>query len=33
MRAIVRLEHRTLGRMNLQFVEMHNYITKSNGRY
>ncbi|MEJ2633426.1 MAG: cyclic nucleotide-binding domain-containing protein [Acidihalobacter sp.] len=33
MRAIVRLGHTTLKRMNMQFVEMNNYITKTHGRY
>lgn len=33
MRAIVRLGHTTLKRMNMQYVEMNNYITKTHGRY
>jgi CRP-like cAMP-binding protein len=33
MRAIVRVAHRILGRMNTQFVEMSNYISKQHGRY
>lgn len=33
MRAIVRLGHATLKRMNIQFVEMSNYITQTHGRY
>jgi len=33
MRAVVRAAHRILGRMNTQFVEMSNYITKQHGRY
>jgi len=33
MRAIVRAAHRILGRMNAQFVEMSNYISKQHGRY
>ncbi|APZ43878.1 Crp/Fnr family transcriptional regulator [Acidihalobacter ferrooxydans] len=33
MRAIVRLGHATLKRMNLQYVEMSNYITQTHGRY
>jgi CRP-like cAMP-binding protein len=33
MRAVVRAAHRILGRMNAQFVEMTNYITKQHGRY
>lgn len=33
MRAIVRRVHATLRRMNFQYVEMTNYITKSHGRY
>lgn len=33
MRAIVRSAHRILGRMNAQFVEMSNYISKQHGRY
>ena len=33
MRAIVRAAHRILGKMNAQFVEMSNYISKQHGRY
>lgn len=33
MRAVVRAAHRILGRMNAQFVEMTNYISKQHGRY
>ena len=33
MRAIIRAAHRILGRMNAQFVEMSNYISKQHGRY
>ncbi len=33
MRAVVRTAHRILGRMNAQFVEMSNYISKQHGRY
>lgn len=33
MRGIVRSVHRILRDMNLQFVELSNYITKSHGRY
>ena len=33
MRSVVRSAHRILGRMNAQFVEMSNYITKQHGRY
>lgn len=33
MRAIVRAAHRILGRMNAQYVEMSNYISKQHGRY
>jgi len=33
MRSIVRSAHRILGRMNAQFVEMSNYISKQHGRY
>jgi CRP-like cAMP-binding protein len=33
MRSIVRAAHRILGRMNAQFVEMSNYISKQHGRY
>ncbi|MGD2118590.1 MAG: cyclic nucleotide-binding domain-containing protein [Chromatiales bacterium] len=33
MRAIVRAAHRLLSRMNLQHVEMANYINKQHGRY
>jgi CRP-like cAMP-binding protein len=33
MRAVVRAAHRILGRMNAQFVEMSNYISKQHGRY
>jgi CRP/FNR family transcriptional regulator, cyclic AMP receptor protein len=33
MRAIVRTVHSILLRMNLQYVELTNYITKQHGRY
>ncbi len=33
MRTVVRAAHRILGRMNAQFVEMQNYISKQHGRY
>jgi len=33
MRAIIRTVHGILRRMNLQFVEMANYISKQHGRY
>ena len=33
MRAVVRAAHRILGKMNAQFVEMSNYISKQHGRY
>jgi len=33
MRVIVRRVHATLRRMNFQYVEMTNYITKTHGRY
>ncbi len=33
MRAIIRTVHTILRRMNLQYVEMSNYITKQHGRY
>jgi len=33
MRTIVRTVHNTLRRMNAQYVEMANYITRSHGRY
>lgn len=33
MRAVVRAAHRILGKMNTQFVEMSNYISKQHGRY
>ena len=33
MRAIVRTVHRILRNMNIQQVELTNYITKQNGRY
>jgi CRP/FNR family cyclic AMP-dependent transcriptional regulator len=33
MRAIIRLVHSTLKRMNMQYIEMSNYITKTHGRY
>lgn len=33
MRGIVRSVHRILRDMNLQFVELSNYITKTHGRY
>lgn len=33
MRSVVRTAHRILGRMNMQFVEMSNYISHQHGRY
>jgi len=33
MRSVVRAAHRILSRMNAQFVEMSNYISKQHGRY
>jgi len=33
MRAIIRSVHGTLRRMNIQYVEMSNYINKQHGRY
>jgi CRP/FNR family cyclic AMP-dependent transcriptional regulator len=33
MRTIIRSVHKTLLRMNRQFVEMNNYIMKEHGRY
>ena len=33
MRAITRTVHGILRRMNIQHVEMHNYISKQHGRY
>lgn len=33
MRAIMRTVHRILCQMNLQYVEMSNYISKQHGRY
>ncbi|MCB1797908.1 MAG: cyclic nucleotide-binding domain-containing protein [Gammaproteobacteria bacterium] len=33
MRAVVRAAHRILGKMNAQYVEMSNYISKQHGRY
>ena len=33
MRSIVRRVHSTLRRLNLQYIELTNYITKSHGRY
>jgi CRP-like cAMP-binding protein len=33
MRAIVRSAHRTLSRMNIEFIELSNYIFKQHGRY
>ena len=33
MRAIMRTVHGILRRMNIQFVEMQNYISKQHGRY
>jgi CRP/FNR family cyclic AMP-dependent transcriptional regulator len=33
MRTIVRTVHTTLKRMNMQYIEMTNYISKSHGRY
>ena len=33
MRAIIRTVHGILRRMNAQYVEMQNYITRQHGRY
>lgn len=33
MRGVVRTVHRILRQMNLQYVELTNYITKTHGRY
>jgi len=33
MRTILRTVHSILRRMNLQYVELSNYITKQHGRY
>ncbi|HFD79691.1 MAG TPA: cyclic nucleotide-binding domain-containing protein [Gammaproteobacteria bacterium] len=33
MRGIVRTVHRILREMNMQYVELNNYITKTHGRY
>ncbi len=33
MRTIVRTVHSTLRRMNMQYIEMTNYISKTHGRY
>ncbi len=33
MRAIIRVVHTILRRMNTQYVEMTNYITRTHGRY
>jgi CRP/FNR family cyclic AMP-dependent transcriptional regulator len=33
MRSIVKRVHTTLRRLNLQYIELTNYITKSHGRY
>jgi CRP-like cAMP-binding protein len=33
MRAIVRSAHKTLSRMNYEFIELSNYIFKQHGRY
>jgi CRP-like cAMP-binding protein len=33
MSAIMRSVHATMHRVNLQFIEMQNYVTKSHGRY
>ena len=33
MRAIARSSHRIVHRMNLQFVELSNYVFKQHGRY
>jgi CRP/FNR family transcriptional regulator, cyclic AMP receptor protein len=33
MRGIVRSVHRILREMNLQYVELSNYVTKTHGRY
>jgi CRP/FNR family transcriptional regulator, cyclic AMP receptor protein len=33
MRAVIRTVHGTLRRMNIQYVEMTNYINKQHGRY
>ena len=33
MRAVARSAHRTLHRMNSEFIELRNYIFKQHGRY
>ena len=33
MRAIARSVHNTLSRLNQQFIELQNYVTKTHGRY
>ena len=33
MRGIIRSVHRILGEMNMHYVELNNYITKTHGRY
>lgn len=33
MRAIVRIVHKILRRMNMQYVELNNYVTHQHGRY
>jgi len=33
MRSIIRVVHSILRRMNIQYVEMNNYITHAHGRY
>lgn len=33
MRGVIRSVHRILREMNLQYVELNNYITKTHGRY
>lgn len=33
MRAITRSVHNTLARLNAQFIELQNYVTKTHGRY
>lgn len=33
MQAIVQAAHQILRRMNVQYIEMANYVTKQHGRY
>jgi hypothetical protein len=33
MRGTIRTVHRILREINLQYVELNNYITKTHGRY